>query len=116
MTEAVDFVVQQLEVERLMQVSASKSKVLAGRPSLAAAVAEGIATGRLSIATHYKLRGTDSNVGRRRSTLAFTERIHTFTEAVPKIHWLREAGGRERVGGGESGREEMRGLVVVVCC
>ncbi len=44
----IDFVVEQLEAHLLMEVSAKKSKVLAGRAGIAVAVAKGIRSQKLS--------------------------------------------------------------------
>ena len=92
MTEALDFLVCRLEVDLLMDVSDSKSKVLAGRPSLAAAVVEAIQTEKLSVTRRGKLLGTDTVGGRRRSTITFLERVQTFSHQAPRLHALRRAG------------------------
>ncbi len=90
--EALDFLVTQLEVELRMQVSDSKSKVLAGRPSIAAAVRAGINNDRLSFTRRGKLLGTDTVGGRRRTTVTFLQRVQTFSEARPKLQSLRQSG------------------------
>jgi len=92
MIEALDFLVAQLEDVLLMQVSASKSKVLAGRPCLAQAVIQMLQTNRLSTTKHAKLLGVDSVGGRRRSTITFQDRVSTFTKAVPRLQALRKVG------------------------
>ena len=92
MIEALDFVVSQLEDVLLMQVSESKSKLLAGRPSLAQAVIEGLETSKLSTTNHAKMLGVDSVGGRRRSTATFKDRVSTFAQAVPRVQSLRKTG------------------------
>ena len=92
LVEALDFLVQQLEVHLRMLVSDGKSKVLAGRPSIAAAVLKAIESDKLALTRHGKLLGTDTVGGRRRSTITFLERVQTFSEARPRIHALRRVG------------------------
>jgi hypothetical protein len=92
MIEALDFLVYKLEVDLLMDVSGSKSKVLAGRPSLAVAVVEAVHTEKLSFTRRGKLLGTDTVGGRRRSTITFLERVQTFSQQIPRLHALRKAG------------------------
>ena len=52
----------------LMKVSAKKSKVVASKPSIAAAVVAATSNDRTSAATLSKLLGTDAVGGSRRST------------------------------------------------
>ena len=52
MIQVIDFVVEELEVRLLMEVSAKKSKVLAGRPSIAVAVAVALCL-LIIIVLHY---------------------------------------------------------------
>ncbi len=89
---ALDFVIDKLEVELKMEVSSTKSKVLVGRPSVAAAVVQGVHSDKLSLTTHAKMLGTDSVGGRRRTTVTFVERVQLFSEARPRFQALRKAG------------------------
>ena len=66
MVRVVDFVVEQLESYLLMEVSAKKSKVVAGRFSVAVAVAQEVRCKKWTSTTHAKLLGTDAVGGRRR--------------------------------------------------
>lgn len=92
MTDVLDYIVEQLEDVLQMQVSDSKSKVLAGRPSLAAAVLEGLNTSKLSTTSRSKMLGVDTVGGRRRTTVTFLERVTTFAKAVPRLQALRKSG------------------------
>ena len=60
MASVVDFVIDELETELLMEVSAKKSKVLAGRPAIALAVATRVKSCKLDPVRYAKLLGTDS--------------------------------------------------------
>ena len=75
-----------------MEVSTLKSKVLSGRPSIAAAVIEQIDESKLTHAYRAKMLGTDSVGGSKRSTVTFCDRLSTFAQAVPQLHALRKAG------------------------
>ena len=79
-----------------MEVSAKKSKVLAGRLQIAEEVAFGFRTKKISPTTHAKLLGTDSVGVRRRSTATFQERLRTFGRAAPKFHALRRSGANSK--------------------
>jgi hypothetical protein len=92
MARVVTFITERLESGLGLQISAKKSVVVAGRPSLTAATAQAI-KGRMVRATRCgKLLGTDAVGGRRRSTHAFRVRLHQFTKAIPRYHALRRAG------------------------
>ena len=92
MVLALDYLVDQLERVLCMQVSGLKSKVLAGRPSVAEAVILAIQQDTLSVARRSKLLGTDTNGGRRRSTVTFHERVDAFADRAPRIQALRRTG------------------------
>ena len=81
MIEAVDFVVDWLENILTVQVSANKSQLLASKPSIAVAIADGIASHKLTAVSFAKLLGTDSvGGGARRSTREFRRRLAEFIE------------------------------------
>ena len=88
----LNFVVDKLENGLCMEVSAKKSKVLAGRAMVAEAVAAGVGSKKLTATTHAKLLGTDSVGGRRRSTATLQKRIRSFNCTVPRLHALLRAG------------------------
>ena len=88
MVDVVDFVVDWLENVLLMQVSAKKSQIIAGRPSVAKAIALGIASKKLSAAAHAKLLGTDFNGGRSRSAVNFCARIAEFEGRKSRFNFL----------------------------
>ena len=92
MIRVLDFVIHHLEVLLRMLVSDTKSKVLSGRPHLAAAVAEGIQSKKVGVTTHAKLLGTDSVGGRKRSTQVAQQRLVKFTTAIPRFQSLRRVG------------------------
>ena len=92
MVQALDYLVDRLENCLCMDVSQAKSKVLAGRPSVAAAVVQQLESGKLSHTRWAKMLGTDSVGGRRRSTVTFSGRVQSFAEKVPRIQALRKTG------------------------
>ena len=92
MIMVLDFVVHQLEEVLLMEVSATKSKILSGRPALAIAIANGVASGKMSWTRHAKLLGTDSVGGRRRTTEVAQLRLAEFSKLVPRFQALRRLG------------------------
>ena len=96
MTQVLNFVIRRLEDDLLMEVSSTKSKVLAGRPALAAAVVAGVTSKKVSVATHAKLLGTDSVGGRRRATTVAQQRLASFTAVVPRFQSLRRLGVNSR--------------------
>lgn len=92
MVRALEFLTERLEGMLRMQVSTVKSKVLAGRPSVAAAVIQQLSADKLNQAQRAKMLGTDTVGGSRRSTATFCDRVQSFAEAVPRIQALRRAG------------------------
>ncbi len=92
MVQALDYLVDRLENTLGMDVSQAKSKVIAGRPSVAAAVIQRLENGKLTQTRQAKMLGTDSVGGRVRSTLTFRGRVQSFTEKAPRIQALRKAG------------------------
>ena len=91
MVRAVDFVVDWLERRLRMQVSSTKSKVVA-KPTVADAIVKKVVSGKLSVATVAKLLGTDTTAGSRRSTTTYRKRLACFKSMSPKIHSLRKLG------------------------
>ena len=75
-----------------MEVSTLKSKVLAGKPSIVAAVVERLDKGKLTLALRSKMLGTDAVGGSRRSTVTFCDRVNTFGATIPKVQALRKIG------------------------
>ena len=96
MVKVLNFLIHQLEEVLKMQVSGTKSKVLAGRPALAQAVAMGIVTKKISVTKHAKLLGTDSAGGRRRSTVVAAQRLQDFIDLIPRFQALRRLGVNSR--------------------
>ena len=92
MVKVLNFVVYQLEQVLKMQVSGTKSKILAGRPALAEAVASRLAYKKVSVARHAKLLGTDSVGGNRRSIAVARQRLQDFTDLIPRFQALRMLG------------------------
>ena len=92
MIDVIDFVVDWLENRLHMEVSASKSKVLAGRLPIALAIEQGTVTNKVSATTHAKLLGTDSIGGRKRSTKCFQERLQAFSSTAGRYFSIRAAG------------------------
>ena len=92
LVEVVDFVIARFEDDLRMEVSAKKSKVLAGRPAMALAVATRVATKKLGPARQAKLLGTDSVGGRRRGTQVAQSRLDAFAAKVPRLRTLRRLG------------------------
>ncbi len=90
--EAIDFAVEYLEVGLLMQVSVKKSKVIASRSTVAAAILEATVTQRVSADTHAKLLGTDTVGGRRRCTQTFRQRLKVFSGSIGRFQALRKIG------------------------
>ena len=62
-----------------MQVSKSKSKVVADSFNKAVAVANGVRSGKVTAATIAQLLGTDAAGGRRRRTSTQQERFRRFS-------------------------------------
>ena len=79
-----------------MEVSGSKSKILAGRPALAEAVRSGITSKKVSVASHAKLLGADSVGGPKRSTAVAQQRLEDFTAIIPRLQSLRRLGVNSR--------------------
>ena len=96
MVKVINFIIHQLEGVLKMQVSGTKSKVPAGRPALAQAVAAGIETKKISVTEHAKLLGTDSAGGRRRSTVVAAQRQQDFTDLIPRFQAFRRLGVNSR--------------------
>ena len=92
MKRAVDFVVDKFENGLHMEVSAQKSKVVAGRPCMAVAIAQGLESRKFQPTVHTKELGTDAVGGRRRSTATFQKRLRAFSRTVPRLHSLRKMG------------------------
>ena len=92
MVAAIDFVIDQFETVLCMEVSAKKSKVLAGRPAIALAIATRIRSRKLGVTLRARLLGTDTTGGRRRGTQVAQERLRAFTALVPRFHQLRKLG------------------------
>jgi len=92
MVEALDFVVDWLENILLMQVSAKKSQVLASKPSIAVAIEQATASGKVSATSYAKLLGTDAVGGNRRSTANTVKRLQAFKDTLPRQHQLRKLG------------------------
>ena len=96
-TRVLGFVVHHLENVLLMEVSAKKSKVVAGRPALAQAIAAGVASGKVSQARHAKLLGTDTVGGRRRTTQVAQRRLSEFSQVVPRFQAMRRLGANAKL-------------------
>jgi len=92
MIRVIDFVVDWLERILLMEVSAKKSKVVAGKESIAVAIAQGTSTQKVSATTHLKLLGTDSVGGARRSTVTFKCRLANLGTCSRRYQALRSSG------------------------
>jgi len=92
MVEALDFVVDWLEKILLMQVSAKKSQVPASKPSIAVAIEQAVASGKVSATSYAKLLGTDAVGGNRRSTANTVKRLQAFKDTLPRQHQLRKLG------------------------
>ena len=92
MARVVAYVTDRLENRLGLQISAKKSMVVAGRPSLALATAHAMKDGKVKAARCGKLLGTDAVGGRRRSTYSFRVRLHRFTKTISRYHALRRAG------------------------
>ena len=88
----VDFVIDILENELLLEVSAKKSKVVASRGDAAQAVAARLRSQKLLPAAHSKLLGTGVVGGRRRSTYVMRVRLHQFSKTIGRYHVMRAAG------------------------
>ena len=92
MVFVVDFVITWLQDELRMEVSAKKSKVVAGRLAIATAIADATKHGKLTATTHAKLLGTDSVGGRRRTTSTFRDRLKKFAATTGRYQALRRVG------------------------
>ena len=92
LAQAIDFAVHVLEDAMLMQVSAKKSKVVASKPAIAAAVIKATNSDRTSIATISKLLGTDTVGGSRRSTAGFRKRLCNLGGCIQRYKALRKIG------------------------
>ena len=92
LAEAVDFVVRAFQEDLLLEVSAKKSVILVGRPSVAAAVVRKLISRKATATKHAKMLGSGTAGGRRRSTHTITHRLHTFSKTVHRLHRLRKSG------------------------
>jgi len=68
MIRVTDFVVQWMEQRLKMQVSETKSKVIASTPKIAQAIVDGTTNGKVKAATITQLLGTDTAGSRQRRT------------------------------------------------
>jgi hypothetical protein len=92
MAAVIDYTVHWLEDLLLMEVSAKKSRVVASKPALAAAIVERTKTCKVSPTCHLKLLGTDSVGGARRSTLTAQSRVGDLTSRSRRYRALRASG------------------------
>ena len=92
LAEAVAFALHFFEDTLRMQVSGKKSRVIAGRPSIAAAIVEHFDSGRLGSAMRGRMLGTDHSGGRARCTTAFQHRLANFVATMPRMAHLRKLG------------------------
>ena len=92
LVSALDFGIGRLEGDFRMEVSAKKSKLVAGRPALAEAVASRLTAKRIGTATGAKLLGTDAVGGRRRGTKVARARLVQFCTKTGRFSSLRRLG------------------------
>ena len=88
----VDFVIDILEKELLLDVSAKKSGIVAGRPRLARHIAGSLRSQKARPMPHAKLLGTGAAGCRRRSTYTIKVRQWAFTKTIGRYHSLRQSG------------------------
>jgi len=92
MIAVIDFVVDYLEGPLCMEVSATKSKLVASKESIAVAITQATRTQRVSAARTAKMLGTATVGGRRRSTQCFRSRMTSFKEKMGGFQQLRKVG------------------------
>jgi hypothetical protein len=92
----VDFVIGILQDELLLEVSAKKSGILAGRMKLALAISHRLQSQKAQPMRHGKLLGTGSTGNRRRSTYTMRVRLWAFTKTIDRYHALRGSGANVR--------------------
>ncbi len=92
MIHVIDFVVDYLEGELRMEVSAKKSKLIASSAAIAEAIIQGTASTKVSHARHGKMLGTDAVGGRRRSVRNFRSRLAEFGKKTQRFQQLRKVG------------------------
>ena len=92
LTAASDSFVDTLEKDLQLEVSTSKSVVVASTPSSARRMAAASATGAYRPREHAKLLGVDSGGGRRRRVSVLKTRLKHFKRMVPRFQRLRRAG------------------------
>jgi hypothetical protein len=92
MIRVIDFVVDYLENELHMEVSAKKSKLIASSAAIAEAIILGTASAKVTPARHGKMLGTDAVGGRRRSVRNFRSRLKEFDGKIQKFQQLRKVG------------------------
>jgi hypothetical protein len=89
---ATDHVISQLQDCLDLDVSAKKSLVVAGKPSMTAKIALGSPSKKVSAVSRAKLLGTTSGGGRRRAAKFLAVRRTAFSKRKPRIHMLRRTG------------------------
>jgi len=87
-----DFVVQWLEQRLKMQVSDTKSKVIASTPKIAQAIVDGSTNGKVKVATITQLLGTDTAGSRQRRTQSQQQRFANYRSCKHRLRSLRQAG------------------------
>ena len=93
-SRATDFIVDALQNDFDLEVSAKKSYVLASSVKLAYSVASMSRTGKLSSKRAGFFLGAPVGGGRKRSVRTLRKRVHDFRPKVARIHALRRAGVR----------------------
>ena len=92
MVAVIDFVVDYLEGPLCMEVSATKSKMVASKASIAVAIAQVTRTQKVSAARAGKMLGTTIVGGRKRSTQCFRARMVSFKDKMVGFKQLRKVG------------------------
>ena len=92
MIVVTDFVVQWMEQRLKMQVSDTKSKVIASTPTIAQAIVDGTSNGKVKAATITQLLGTDTAGSRQRRTQSQQQRCANYRSCKHRIKSLRQAG------------------------
>ena len=79
-----------------MEVSKTKSVVVATQPKIAVAIADGVVSGKVKRVFHAKGLGADIVGGGKRSTVQQRKRLKVFNNKRPAFHSIRQAGGDTR--------------------
>ena len=90
--DILNFVVDHLQNNLLMQVSKQKSSVVASKPSIAVAIANKVVDNIVKAAAHAKILGVDTVGGAKRCTYQVRSRLLQFVGTISRFAALREAG------------------------